>query len=89
MMASSIYMFSEEKILSHNCFFRQFVDRLASQTIQFSIQLCETDAQAGLAFLSVISDMNMAISVCDSCLCISGGNGIDNCQVLKKLILND
>ena len=43
----------------------------------------------GLAFLSVISDMNMAISVCDSCLCISGGNGIDNWQVLKKLILND
>ena len=61
MMANLVFMFSEEeKILSHNCFFRQFVDRLASQTIQFSIQLCETNARAGLAFLSVISDINMA-----------------------------
>ena len=61
MMANSIYIFSEEeKNVSRDCFFRQFVDRLASQTIQFSIQLCETNARAGLAFLSVISDINMS-----------------------------
>ena len=60
MMANSFYMFSEEEQnRSHNCFFRQFVDRLASQTIQFSIQLCETNARVGLAYLSVISDINM------------------------------